>query len=166
VVKQLRLLEVVAFGAVLMLIVLMVQPDSRKVPRDIVSSSNQSVSDSKYASVAKSLKKALDKEPETVFCVADYGLPLPGAEMNLESYFCNRWAGSLNGDESVFIWGSVSLGWSTKEDLEEIKDTLAAKTVLVVRLTRPAGSDSEVLAISDTWWAKYVNPSWELVTVD
>jgi hypothetical protein len=165
-VRQLRLLEVVAFGAVLMLIVLMVQPDSRKVPLTFVNFSNQSVLDSRYANVAKALKQALDQRPDTVFCVADYGLPLPGAEMNLDSYFCNRWAGSLNGDESVFIWGSVSLGWATKDDLDEIKETLEGKSVLVVRLTRPADSDSEMLAITETWWGDYVDPSWELITVD
>jgi hypothetical protein len=166
--RKLRFVEVVSFGAMLMIILLMVQPDSRKAPLTFVNYSKQSVLDSRYANVAKSLKQALDQSPDTVFCVADYGLPLQGAEMNLDSYFCNRWAGSLNGDESVFIWGSVSLGWSTKDDLLGIKETLEGKNVLVVRLTRPADSDSETetVAVPETWWGKYVNPSWELITVN
>jgi hypothetical protein len=161
--KQLRLPEVVAFGAVLMLIVLMVQPDSRKVPRDIVSSSNHSISESRYASVAKSLKRALDQRPDAVFCVADYGAPLPDAEVNFDSYFCNRWAGSINGDESVFIWGFVTLNWAPKEDLAGIKDSLVGKKVIVVRLTREATLGPET---TETWWAEYVEPSWEIISTD
>jgi hypothetical protein len=164
--KQLRSMEVVAIGAVLMLIVLMVQPDTRKVPRDIVISSIQSTPDSRYASVAKSLKKALDQRPDSVFCVADYGLPLPDAELNFDSYFCNRWAGSINGDESVFIWGFVTLDWASKEDLAGIKDTLVGKKVIVVRITNGATLGTEVTETSETWWAEYVDPSWEIINTE
>jgi hypothetical protein len=60
----------------------------------------------------------------------------------------------------------VSLGWATKDDLVGIKETLEGKSVLVVRFTRPTDSDSETLAITETWWGEYVDPSWELITVD
>jgi hypothetical protein len=165
-VRKLRLLEVVAFGAVLMLIVLMVQPDSRKVPRDIVSSSNKSISESRYASVAKSLKQALDKRPDHVFCVADYGLPLPDSQMNFDSYSCNRWAGSINGDESLFIWGFVALGRAPKETLEVTRDTLEGKKVILIRLTDDPQNNLAGLDVLDTWWAEYVDPSWQIINVD
>jgi hypothetical protein len=164
-VRQLRFVEVVAFGAVLMLIVLMVQPDSRKAPLEFVNLPTNSILESRYASVAKSLKTALDQKPDTVFCVADYGQPLPDAESNFDSYSCNRWAGSLVGDESMFIWGFVALGRAPKESLYDTRDRLEGKHVMLVRLTNVSIA-SEVLDISDTWWAEYVDPSWEIITVD
>jgi hypothetical protein len=159
-----RFVEVVAFGAVLMLIVLMVQPDSRKVPLTFVNFSKQSVLDSRYLNVAKSLKLALDQRPDTVFCVADYGAPLPGAEINFDSYFCNRWAGSINGDESVFIWGFVTLGWVPKENLAGIKETLLGKKVIIVRLTGELNAVPETTGTPKTWWAEFVEPSWDVIS--
>jgi hypothetical protein len=136
------------------------------VPRDIVNFTQPTISDPEYLRAAQSLKMAFDKNPDTVICVSDYGLPVTDAELNLDSYFCNRWAGSINGDESVFIWGLVALGLAPKEDLEGIRDSLTGKTVILIRLANESHSDSYELSVSETWWSEYVDPSWEIINTD
>jgi hypothetical protein len=163
--KQLRLPEVVAFGAVVMLIVLMVQPDSRKVPKDIVISSNKSISESRSASVA-ALVSALSQKPDQLFCVSDYGFPKEKGVENYDSYFCSRWGGSLIGDSQTLAnWRFVPLDRAPIHSLVDAQESAQGEIVIVIRLVKQDLVGLETPPPSETWWGEYVGEDWEILRV-
>ena len=111
--------------------------------------------------VLMALNEALSKNPDQIFCVSDYGIPVPGAELNMNSYSCTRWGQSLVGDENGQQWRFVPLGSMAEESLLEVLEIYSDKRVVIVRFTDPGNP----LLIRDTWWSKYVDESWEIVTV-
>jgi hypothetical protein len=169
VVKQLRLLEVVAFGVVLMLIVLMVQPDSRKVPKDIVSSSNQTDKDIQSANsgVVGALVLALSQKPDQLFCVSDYGFPEEKGVENYDSYFCSRWGGSLIGDSQTLAnWRFVPLERAPIHSLINARENVRGDTVIVIRFVQQYSRGLETPPSTDTWWGEYVDQDWQITIVN
>ena len=162
-----------AAGLVLILSILMIQPDSRKVPAAIVApllTSWQFLTpfdiqkeETQAASIASALGNALQGNPDHVFCVSDYGFPEAGGEPNLYSYFCNRWAGSLNSDEGSFKWGAVPIGVNAKETLSDFRNQYVGEEVVIIRIPRPGGVVANPLDASETWWFEYVDPSWKVI---
>ncbi len=163
-------------GIVLVLSVLMIQPDSRKVPVSIVAPQLTSwqflappdlvTPDSGTSAIATALDLAFQADPDHVFCVSDYGVPAQPGEINFSSYFCNRWAGSINADKDSFMWGAVPIGVNAPESLSEFRNKYLGEEVVVVRIANPAEVTAPQLDVSETWWGKYVDQSWEIIAVD
>ena len=163
-------------GIVLVLSVLMIQPDSRKVPVSIVAPQLTSwqflappdlvTPDSGTSAIATALDLAFQADPDHVFCVSDYGVPAQPGEINFSSYFCNRWAGSINADKDSFMWGAVPIGVNAPESLSEFRNKYLGEEVVVVRTANPAEVTAPQLDVSETWWGKYVDESWEIIAVD
>jgi hypothetical protein len=162
-----------AAGLVLILSILMIQPDSRKVPAAIVApqlTSRQFLApfdiqkdETQASSIASAIGNALEGNPDHVICVSDYGFPVSGGEPNLYSYFCNRWAGSLNNDEESFKWGAVPIGVNAKETLSDFRNQYKGEEVVIIRIPRPGGVVPSSLDASETWWFEYVDPSWKVI---
>ena len=59
----------------------------------------------------------------------------------------------------------VPLDREPENDLIKVKRELIGQHVVVIRLTNPPGEQGPVRDASETWWQKYVDESWEVVTV-
>jgi hypothetical protein len=152
----------------------MLQPDSRKVPASIVAPQltswqfltppNLEEVDPDASAIVSALDLAFLEDPDHVFCVSDYGLPAAGEEVNWYSYFCNRWAGSLNSDKESFFWGAVPIGVNPKETLADFRSKYGNDQVVIIRIPNPVGAGATPLQISETWWGEYVHESWQIVS--
>jgi hypothetical protein len=143
----------------------MVQPDSRKVPKDIVISSNKSISESRSASVA-ALVSALSQKPDQLFCVSDYGFPKEKGVENYDSYFCSRWGGSLIGDSQTLAnWRFVPLDRAPIHSLVDAQESAQGEIVIVIRLVKQDLVGLETPPPSETWWGEYVGEDWEILRV-
>jgi hypothetical protein len=161
-------------GLVLILSILMVQPDSREVPAAIVAPqlipmqllAPPDPNDvSKPSAVASGLVAAFQLKPDHVICVSDLDVSSVSREVDFDSYFCNRWAGSLNSNKDPFTWGAVALGRLGKDSLSEFRANYRGDVVAVVRIPNPKDSTTSTLDKSETWWWDYADESWEVVTV-
>jgi hypothetical protein len=155
-----QLVRVIGSGLVIVFAVIFVQPDSRVTAVSFVTPAPAVNFDNSRVGVFKTIKTALSRNPDHVFCVADYGFPYYG-DVNMDSYFCTRWAQSLLGDEGGSEWRFVPLGRIPQESLLPVIEAFENKKVLVLRF-----STSEMpLLKEDTWWAPYVDDSWEIIPV-
>jgi hypothetical protein len=111
--------------------------------------------------VFAALEHALEMNPEQIFCASDYGAPLPGGELNMNSYYCTRWGQSLVGDENGQEWRFVPLGRISEDSLTPVLEDYKDKKVALIRFTDP----NNVIPVSDTWWVKYVDPDWKIIEV-
>ena len=162
-------------GLVLVLLILMIQPDSRKVPAAIVAPQLTSwqflaprhlpVHVTQSSAIASAINGAFEENPDHIFCVSDFGIPVTADEVNFPSYFCNRWVGSLNNDQESFKWGAIPLGVNNPESLSDLLRNYAADNVTLIRIMKPSGANAKILDISQTWWFKYTDPSWKIITV-
>jgi hypothetical protein len=167
--------EIAGISLILILVILLVQPDSRKVPAtillpnltswDFLAPPGDLGTKLPNHEIVRALESALDRKPKHLFCVSDYGFPVDGAEMSLDSYFCTRWGQSLTANEQGFIWRLVPLGAAPKDDLVAFTSEVGSEKVVVLRFTNPPGVDSPAIERSKTWWNEYVNNSWEIITV-
>jgi hypothetical protein len=148
-------------GLVLVFLIVSFQYDSRAIASSFVIQPQPPNVQVGQSGVFMALNEALAKNPDQIFCVSDYGIPVPGAELNMNSYSCTRWAQSLVGDENGQQWRFVPLGSMAQESLMEVLETYRDKRVVIVRFTDPGNP----LLIRDTWWSKYVDESWEIVSV-
>jgi hypothetical protein len=165
-------LRLIALGGVLVLVViLLTQGDSRRIVEATVLPNSPGylqypepaqIEDAN-SGVVGALSEALNSKADHVFCVSDYGFPAPGEKVTLDSYFCTRWGQSFTSPDSS-AWRFVPLDRQEEKDLEQVKKTLAGDKVVLIRLTRP-GSDSTIKP-SDTWWYKYTDKSWQIVSVE
>ena len=160
--KGISVLHNAAFGIILLFAILIAQPDVRSTAIGFLSPP-QNV-DVKVADtgVVHALKVALERKPDHVLCVSDFGFPLPGAEVRMESYLCTRWAQSLvGGDAESDGWRFVPLGRLEESYMSEVLDAYSDKEVVLIRFT----DASTPMAVKDTWWAKYTVESWEVIEV-
>jgi hypothetical protein len=148
-------------GLVLVFLIVSFQYDSRAIASSFVIQPQPPNVEVGQSGVLLALHEALGKHPDQIFCASDYGIPVPNAELNMNSYSCTRWGQSLVGDENGQQWRFVPLGSMPEESLMEVLETYRDKRVVIVRFTDPGNP----LLIRDTWWSKYVDESWEIVTV-
>jgi hypothetical protein len=153
--------KAISSGLVLIFLIVSFQYDSRAIASSFVITPQSPNTQVGQSGVFMALNEALGKNPDQIFCVSDYGIPVPGAELNMNSYSCTRWGQSLVGDENGQQWRFVPLGSMPEESLMEVLETYRDKRVVIVRFTDPGNP----LLIRDTWWSKYVDESWEIVTV-
>lgn len=164
-----------AVGLVLILAILMLQPDSRKVPASIVAPQLTSwqflappesiVNDPQTLGIVSAVNTALKAEPDHIFCVSDYGTTGTYWEPNFPSYFCNRWVASLMQDNEPYKWGSIALGIQAKETLEDLQKKYSSEEVVIIHISSPTGTNANPTDISETWWGKYVDKSWKIMSV-
>jgi hypothetical protein len=162
-------------GLVFVLLILMIQPDSRKVPAVIVAPQLTSwqflappelrVIKTQTAEIASAINSAFEAKPDHIFCVSDYGIPEQAGEVNFPPYFCNRWAGSLNNDQESFKWGAIPIGVNNPESLGDLVRNYEGDDVVLIRIMKPLGVDANKLDMSQTWWFKYADPAWKIITV-
>jgi hypothetical protein len=153
--------------------VLAVVADTRVVPATILAPNSTAFLSPEAASkfessntgVYAALSQASGKAPDHLFCVSDYGFPVPGEEENLDSYMCTRWGQSITGDESGSAWRFVPLNRQPIEELLKVKALFSDKEVIVIRLTKSTPPGETLPEKSDTWWGRYVEDSWDIVTV-
>lgn len=164
-----------AAGLVLILSILMLQPDSRKVPAAIVAPQLTSLQflappdpneESNSAAIAKALARALQSKPDLLICVSDSDLVESGGDVNFDSYFCNRWAGSLIANKDPFLWGAVALGVNPKSSLIDSRADYGHDVVAIVRIPSYEEVPKPALDNSETWWWEYADESWKIVQVD
>jgi hypothetical protein len=163
-------------GIALLLLLVLIQPDTRKVPATVIAPeltsweflSPQKLTDEQSINyrVSSTLESVLAKKPDHVFCVADYGFPVPNSDITLDSYFCSRWAQSLLADVKGAAWRLIPLDGASKEELVAIKNEFSNSKVIVIRLTRPSGSITPVLKAEETWWYEFVDSEWDVVEVN
>jgi hypothetical protein len=171
-IKNLTSKKVLISGFVLLLTISITQIDSQRVPATILAPSsvgfleppNNSNSTGTELGVVEALLLALQQNPDQLFCVADYGFPAPNEEVSMDSYFCTRWGQSLTSAESG-AWRMVPLDREPEQQLIKVKQLISGQNVIVIRLTNAPGTKGPVLDPSGTWWQKYVNESWEIITV-
>ena len=164
--------KVFASGLALLLTISLTQPDSLKIPATIFAPSsigflippNSANLTGDEPGVIRALEVALRQDPDQLFCLADYGFPAPDEEISLDSYFCTRWGQSLTSSESG-AWRMVPLNREPEKSLSKVKKLITGQHVVVVRLTNPPGERAPVRDASDTWWQKYVDESWKVITV-
>ena len=174
-IKPIRALSLSVLGLGLIAIVLLAQPDSRRVPLTIMVPSIGALefldanpleySESPNQDVIRAITLAVAKDPDHIVCASDFGFPAPGGEENYESYACNRWSRSLIGDETPAEWAILPLDMTTKSALNNARKRYEGKKVVLLRITKPLGSTSSPKELSDTWWIDYVDESWEIITV-
>ena len=174
-IKPIRALSLSVLGLGLIAIVLLAQPDSRRVPLTILVPSIGALefldanpleySESPNQDVIRAITLAVAKDPDHIVCASDFGFPAPGGEENYESYACNRWSRSLIGDETPAEWAILPLDMTTKSALSNARKRYEGKKVVLLRITKPLGSTSSPKELSDTWWIDYVDKSWEIITV-
>lgn len=162
-------------GLVFVLLILMIQPDSRKVPAAIVAPQLTSwqflappelrVINTQTAEIASAINSAFEAKPDHIFCVSDYGIPEQAGEVNFPPYFCNRWAGSLNNDQESFKWGAIPIGVNNPESLGDLVRNYEGDDVVLIRIMKPLEVDANKLDMSQTWWFKYADPAWKIITV-
>lgn len=162
-------------GLILVTLILMIQPDSRKVPAAIVAPQLTSwqflappglpVHETQTSAIASAINRAFEANPDHIFCVSDYGIPETAGEVNFPPYFCNRWAGSLNNDQESFKWGAIPIGVNAPDSLSDLLRSYAGDSVILIRIMQPSGGDANTIDVSKTWWFKYADPSWEIITV-
>ena len=164
--------KVFVSGLALLLTVSLTQPDSLRVPATILAPSsvgflippNSANLTGDEPGVIGALELALRQDPDQLFCLADYGFPAPNEEISLDSYFCTRWGQSLTSPESG-AWRMVPLNREPEKSLSKVKKLITGQHVVVIRLTNPPGERAPVRDASDTWWQKYVDESWKVISV-
>jgi hypothetical protein len=171
--KMPRLKKMALVGAGLVVLILLVQPDSRKVPATIVAPNLTSWEflsplDANYTQefqyrMAQTIRGALEKTPSHMFCVSDYGFPAPNSEMNLDSYLCTRWSQSLTTRSGSKAWRMIPLDRASTEDLIKVLENLRNSEVIIIRLLDPVKTGAKALPQEDTWWFSYVDPNWEIL---
>jgi hypothetical protein len=159
--KHSKVLVSTTLGVILLFGVLIAQPDSRSAVSFVTADRVVLNEDSIYKEVA-ALKIALEQNPDHVLCVSDFGFPADGQEIRMESYFCTRWAQSLVGGEvDSYDWRFAPLNRVDSIDqLLPIREAYEGKEVLLVRFTQ----ESNKLDLEETWWYKYVDESWEILS--
>ena len=154
--------NLLALGAIMIFSILITQPDSRGAAIGFLSPPNSVEVEAANTGVVRALKEALEMKPEHVLCVSDFGYPIPGAEVRMESYFCTRWAQSLvGGDAESSGWRFVPLNRQEESYMSDVLRAYSDKEVVIIRFVDPAIP----LLVEDTWWAKYIDPSWEIIEV-
>jgi hypothetical protein len=148
-------------GVALIFAVITFQYDSRSVGSSFVSESQPANVAAAQSGVFLAIGEALSKNPEQIFCVTDFELHSPDAEQSASAYLCTRWAQSLVGDEGGQEWRFVPLGRIPEESLTPVLEAYKDKEVVIIRFTDP----SNPLEIDETWWSKYVDESWEVISV-
>jgi hypothetical protein len=174
-IKPIRVLSLFVLGLGVIALVLLAQPDSRRVPLTILVPSVGALEfldanqleylESPNRDVIKAITLAVAKDPDHIVCASDFGFPAPGGEENYESYACNRWSRSLIGDETPAEWAILPLDMTTKSALNNALKRYEGKKVVLLRITKPLGSTSSPQELSKTWWIDYVDESWEIITV-
>ncbi len=159
--KKSNVLQVLASGLVLIFSVIVFQYDSRPVGSNFFAEQQPANTAVSQSGVYLALQEALSMRPDQIFCAADYGIPVPEQEISYDPYQCTRWAQSLVGDENGQEWRFVPLGRISEESLIPVLETYREKKVVIIRFQDPTSS----LEVEQTWWAKYVDDSWEIVTV-
>ncbi len=162
-------------GLILVTLILMIQPDSRKVPAAIVAPQLTSwqflappelpVHETQTSAIASAINRAFEANPDHIFCVSDYGIPETAGEVNFPPYFCNRWVGSLNNDQESFKWGLIPIGVKDPDSLGDPLRNYAGDNVILIRIVKPSGGDASTIDTSQSWWFKYADPSWKIITV-
>jgi hypothetical protein len=159
--KKINVLQVLASGLVLIFSVIIFQYDTRPVGSNFFAEQQPANTAVAQAGVYLALQEALSKQPDQIFCAADYGIPVPGQDISYDPYQCTRWAQSLVGDENGQEWRFVPLGRISEESLIPVLENYRDRKVIIIRFQDPASP----LEVEQTWWAKYVDASWEIVTV-
>jgi len=156
--------RVIAAGLAIVLGVVIFQPDAQSVAVSFVSPAPTVDVAAAKVGVYKALGEALEKKPDHILCVADYGFPLLDGRQAFPAYACTRWGQSLaqnKTDAPGSQWSFVFLDRIPVESLEAVRDSLVGEKVIVLRYPDP----SQPLLIADTWWKDYVDDSWEIITV-
>jgi len=159
--KRLDLIRSIALGLVLLFGIVVSQPDARSVAVSVFASNQPAPADPSRQSAVSAIREALEQKPDQIFCTADYGYPALGEEIQMDSYFCTRWAQSIIGDETGGEWRFVPLNRIPLETLLPVKEAFASKKVVMIRFTDPG----RPLLKKDTWWVDYVAESWQIVNV-
>jgi len=155
-----QLVRVVGSGLVVLFGILYVQPDSRATAVSFVTPAPAINVENFRGGVLGSIKMAISKEPDHVFCVSDYGFSYSD-DLSIESYLCTRWSQSILGQEWPQEWRFVPLDRIPQDSLIPVLESLRDKKVSVIRFSR---ADLPLLK-QDTWWGPYVDKSWEIIPV-
>jgi len=169
------LFSLLTTGLILLCLILMAQPDSRKSPATILIPSSDSFSflspnpegsnEFVNPAVVSAIQQAIELDPEQVFCVSDYGFPVSGEGVNLDSYLCTRWAQSLIGDESALDWRLVPIDRAPQSTLVSFLKSFEDKPVVIIRFTNPNLEVDSIPQVEETWWGEFIDDSWKIINV-
>jgi hypothetical protein len=159
--KNKNFYRILMSGIVILYSLITFQHDSRPVASSFFQPVVIADTGSAQSGVFLAIEQALQRNPEQIFCVSDYGIPVPEAELNMNSYQCTRWAQSIVGDEGGQEWRFVPLGRISEESLQPVLDAYRAKEVVIIRFI----DSGNPLLVDHTWWSKYIDDSWEIITV-
>jgi len=160
-------------GLALSFMVFVAQPDHGMVVSSGVLPVTSVASPTAETKVVSAIRDALDKNPDHILCVSDNGQPMAveGAQWNSyqwEAYLCTRWADSLsaNAMNEGFLWRSTMINSYPEGTLSQVRDSFKDKNVVIIRFEYPAEDSSGVSEDVDVWWSKYVEPSWQIISVN
>jgi hypothetical protein len=148
-------------GITLTYAVITFQYDSRPVGSSFVTPAQPANIAAAQSGVFPAIGEALSRNPQHIICVTDFESHSPDAAQNGSAYLCTRWAQSLVGDESGQEWRFVPLGRLPEESLLPVLEAYGEKKVVVIRFPDPENP----LSAEETWWFKYVDQSWDILTV-
>jgi hypothetical protein len=151
-----------ALAILIVLAVLVAQPDSRPTAGFLAGGFSSTQTTEPPVGVIQALKIAVDKKPDHVLCVSDIGYPAPNQEVRFHSYLCTRWAQALVGGNSESDgWGFVPLGRLEVTYMNEVVRAYKDRKVILLRFIDPTNP----IPVDETWWADFVDPNWEVITV-
>jgi hypothetical protein len=159
--KKFNYPKVLSSSLVLLFVIVAFQFDTRAIASSFVIPPQLANVQVAQSGVFLALEEALRRKPDQIFCVSDYGIPAPGGELNMNSYSCTRWGQSLVGDEKGQEWRFVPLGRISEESLIPVLEAYRDKKVIIVRFSDPG----KPLLVADTWWFKYTDESWDIISV-
>jgi hypothetical protein len=159
--RKAKVIKILFSGLALIFALITFQDDTRPVATLFATTPPPANVAAAQYGVFVALEQALEMNPEQIFCASDYGVPLPGGELNMNSYYCTRWGQSLVGDENGQEWRFVPLGRISEDSLTPVLGAYKDKKVVLIRFTDP----NNPIEVSDTWWSRYSDPTWEIVEV-
>ena len=166
--------QIMGSGLILLLIVGMIQPDTRRVPATILATSlgafeflepvKPDSDQSRRLIIAKALGDALQSSPDNMFCISDVDPLTQNGEFGIETYLCSRWAQALTSEKTA-AWRFAPLGRASSNDLNATLASVGNETVVVLRLINASDSMQASVDATDAWWRDYVHKSWVIITV-
>jgi hypothetical protein len=148
-------------GVLLIYAVITFQHDSRPVGSSFVAPTQPANVAASQSGVFPAIGEALRRSPQHIICVTDFETHSPDAGLNSSAYLCTRWSQSLVGDESGQEWRFVPLGRLPEESLTGVLEAFREKKVVIIRFPDP----DKPVSVEETWWFKYVDDSWEIISV-
>jgi hypothetical protein len=165
--RRKSLFGISAAGLAILFSIFIIQPDHQQLLSSGVISVGPVTPEQPHSGVFVALQEALDMNPTHVLCVSDTAQPSPEAEVQWDAYFCTRWGESLAGADfpEGWAWRTTMIKQLPEESLIVVRDAYAEKDVVLIRFAFENENGDEIPEASQTWWAEYVDDSWEVVVV-